>query len=91
MGYSPAVRSRPSWVHPSSARADDLEESITALIAGASESLDIAVQELDSLPIAQAILDARGRGVSVRIIPEQTVRLPSELVWRARNRRLEHL
>jgi hypothetical protein len=39
--------------------ADNLEQVIVDFIAGARTSLDIAVQELDSEPIAQAILDAR--------------------------------
>jgi phosphatidylserine/phosphatidylglycerophosphate/cardiolipin synthase-like enzyme len=51
--------------------ADDLEEVIVDFIAGARSSLDIAVQELDSEPIAQAILDARWRGVSVNLFLEQ--------------------
>jgi len=51
--------------------ADDLEAVIVAFIAGAKESLDIAVQEIDSRPIAQAILDARWRGVRVHIFLEQ--------------------
>ncbi len=51
--------------------ADDLEQVIVEFIAGAEDSLDIAVQELDSRPIAQAILDARWRGVSIRLVLEQ--------------------
>lgn len=51
--------------------ADDLEQVVIDFIAGATESVDIAVQELDSEPIAQAILDARFRGVSVRMVLEQ--------------------
>lgn len=51
--------------------ADDLEQVLVDFIAGATESIDIAVQELDSEPIAQAILDARFRGVSVRVVLEQ--------------------
>jgi phosphatidylserine/phosphatidylglycerophosphate/cardiolipin synthase-like enzyme len=50
---------------------DDLETVIVEFIAGARSSLDIAVQELDSEPIAQAILDARWRGVSVSLFLEQ--------------------
>ncbi|MEQ4305862.1 phospholipase D-like domain-containing protein [Plantactinospora sp. B6F1] len=60
--------------------ADDLEAVVVDFIGGARESLDIAVQELDSEPIAQAILDARFRGVSVRMVLEQdylrTAKLP---------------
>ncbi|MFE3449673.1 phosphatidylserine/phosphatidylglycerophosphate/cardiolipin synthase family protein [Nonomuraea sp. NPDC059194] len=51
--------------------ADDLEQVIIDFINGAQRFLDIAVQELDSEPIAQAVLDARFRGVSVRIVLEQ--------------------
>ncbi|WP_157248169.1 phospholipase D-like domain-containing protein [Nonomuraea typhae] len=51
--------------------ADNLEQVIIDFIGGARRHLDIAVQELDSEPIAQAILDARFRGVSVRMVLEQ--------------------
>jgi phosphatidylserine/phosphatidylglycerophosphate/cardiolipin synthase-like enzyme len=51
--------------------ADDLEQVIVEFIAGAKTRLDIAVQEIDSRPIAQAILDARRRGVKVTIFLEQ--------------------
>lgn len=51
--------------------ADDLEQVIVEFISGAQETLDVAVQEIDSIPIAQALLDARWRGVSVRIVVEQ--------------------
>jgi phosphatidylserine/phosphatidylglycerophosphate/cardiolipin synthase-like enzyme len=50
---------------------DDLEKVIVDFIGGANVALDIAVQELDSEPIAQAILDARWRGVSIQIVLEQ--------------------
>jgi hypothetical protein len=50
---------------------DDLESVIVDFLAGAKESLDVAVQELDSMPIAQALLDARWRGVDVRVFLEQ--------------------
>jgi phosphatidylserine/phosphatidylglycerophosphate/cardiolipin synthase-like enzyme len=51
--------------------ADDLEAVIVDFIDGARSTLDLAVQELDSEPIAQAILDARWRGVSVNLFLEQ--------------------
>jgi phosphatidylserine/phosphatidylglycerophosphate/cardiolipin synthase-like enzyme len=51
--------------------ADNLEQVIVDFLHGARTSLDIAVQELDSEPIAQAILDARWRGVSVNLFLEQ--------------------
>jgi phosphatidylserine/phosphatidylglycerophosphate/cardiolipin synthase-like enzyme len=50
---------------------DDLEAVIVDFIGGAKRSLDIAVQEIDSEPIAQAILDARWRGVKVAMVIEQ--------------------
>ncbi|HEY5941284.1 MAG TPA: phospholipase D-like domain-containing protein [Solirubrobacterales bacterium] len=50
---------------------DDLEAAIVSFIAGARHSLDIAVQELDSEVIAQAILDARWRDVDVTMVMEQ--------------------
>lgn len=51
---------------------DDLEKVIVGFIKEATESLDIAVQEIDSEVIAQAILDARWRGVSVRVFLEHS-------------------
>jgi len=51
--------------------ADDLEQVISGFIDDAEKTLDIAVQELDSEVIAQAILDATYRGVSVRMFTEQ--------------------
>jgi len=51
--------------------ADNLEQVIVDFIAGARRSLDIAVQELDSEPIAQAILDARWRGIDVDLVLDQ--------------------
>ena len=51
--------------------ADDLERVIVEFVAAAKSSLDIAVQELDSMPIARAIVEARWRGVDVRMFIEQ--------------------
>lgn len=50
--------------------ADDLEAAIVGFLDAARKSLDIAVQELESLPIAEAILRAKGRGVRVRLALE---------------------
>jgi phosphatidylserine/phosphatidylglycerophosphate/cardiolipin synthase-like enzyme len=58
---------------------DDLEAVIVEFIGGAKETLDLAVQELDSEPIAQAVLDARFRGVNVRIVLEQSYLLTARL------------
>jgi phosphatidylserine/phosphatidylglycerophosphate/cardiolipin synthase-like enzyme len=49
---------------------DDLDLAIREFIGEAEHSLAIAVQEIDSRPIAQAILDAKRRGVQVRVILE---------------------
>lgn len=50
---------------------DNLETVISQFILHAQRTLDIAVQELDNEVIAQAILDARSRGVGVRMFMEQ--------------------
>lgn len=66
---------------PQLGAADDLEQVIVQFIGEARSSLDIAVQELDSQPIAQAILDARWRGVDVDMFLEQDylrTRLPGK-------------
>lgn len=59
--------------------ADQLEQVIVDFIVGAEHSLDIAVQELDNEPIAQAILDARFRGLSVRVVLEQDYLLSAKV------------
>ena len=43
---------------------------ILAFIGGARETLDVAVQELESLPIAQGLVVAKERGVRVRVVLE---------------------
>jgi phosphatidylserine/phosphatidylglycerophosphate/cardiolipin synthase-like enzyme len=50
--------------------ADDLSAVIVGFLDGATSSLLIAVQEIDSEPIARAVLAARARGVVVKIILE---------------------
>jgi len=59
--------------------ADNLENVIIEFVNGAKKTLDIAVQELDSEPIAQAILDARFRGVDVRMVMEQDYLLSAKV------------
>lgn len=51
--------------------ADNLEQKIVEFIDGAEHRLYIAVQELDNIEIAKAIIRARWRKVSVRMILEQ--------------------
>jgi phosphatidylserine/phosphatidylglycerophosphate/cardiolipin synthase-like enzyme len=51
--------------------ADDLEAVITDFVAGARSTLSVAVQELDSPAIAQALVDASWRGVRVELFLEQ--------------------
>jgi phosphatidylserine/phosphatidylglycerophosphate/cardiolipin synthase-like enzyme len=61
-----------AFVGPQELKAkDNLEKVIVEFIGQAEKSLDIAVQEVDSEAIAQAILDARWRGVKVRMFMEQ--------------------
>jgi phosphatidylserine/phosphatidylglycerophosphate/cardiolipin synthase-like enzyme len=50
---------------------DDLESVLVDFIRGARTSLDVAVQEVDSPRIAQALVDARWRGVDVVVFMEQ--------------------
>ncbi|HEX6782324.1 MAG TPA: phospholipase D-like domain-containing protein [Solirubrobacterales bacterium] len=47
---------------------DDLEATIVEFIAGTTETLDIAVQEIDSLPIAEAIAAKKREKKSVRVL-----------------------
>lgn len=51
--------------------SDDLEAVIIGFIRDAKKNLFIAVQELDSEPIAQAVIDAKWRGVEVKMVLEQ--------------------
>jgi len=50
---------------------DDLESVLIDFIRGARTSLDVAVQEVDNPRIAQALVDARWRGVDVVVFMEQ--------------------
>jgi len=49
---------------------DDLEAAIVEFIDGARKTLEVAVQELESEPIARALIAAKKRGVKVRMILE---------------------
>ena len=49
---------------------DNLEEAIVSFIDGAKKTLDVAVQELESEPIARALVKAKQRGVRVRLVLE---------------------
>ena len=61
-----------AFVGPRELDADhDLEAVIVEFIEGAEKTLDIAIQELDSELIARAIVNARWRGVNVRMFVEQ--------------------
>ncbi len=51
---------------------DNLEQVIVDFINAAQKRLEIAVQELESKEIAQAIIDARRRKVLVRLVIEQS-------------------
>ena len=50
---------------------DDLEQVIIEFIENANHVLYIAVQELDSEAIAQAIIDAHRKGITIKIFLEQ--------------------
>lgn len=50
---------------------DDLEQVVVGFIDSTEKRLEIAVQELDSLPIAEAIIRARRREVLVKLVVEQ--------------------
>lgn len=50
---------------------DDLERVVVDFIDGAEKRLEIAVQELESLPIAEAMIRARKRKVLVKLVIEQ--------------------
>ncbi len=59
------------YMGPSQVQApDDLREVIVKFIGGAQKRLEIAVQELDDPAIADAILDARARGLIVSVVLE---------------------
>lgn len=59
---------------------DNLEKAIVDFIDGAQSTLDIAVQEVDSMPIAEALVRARKRKVSVRIVTEADYLLEDKIV-----------
>lgn len=50
---------------------DDLDQVIRDFIGAATTSLQVAVQELDSRTIAEALLAAKARGVHVKVVLEQ--------------------
>lgn len=45
-------------------------DSLIAAIEGARQSLDVAVYDIDLMPVADALLRARDRGVRVRVVTE---------------------
>jgi phosphatidylserine/phosphatidylglycerophosphate/cardiolipin synthase-like enzyme len=49
---------------------DDLKKVLIDFIDGATRRLDIAIQELDSIDIARAVIRARQRKVAVRLVLE---------------------
>ena len=62
----------PKDVAPSGSKnkVDDIENVIVDFLDGAKKQLLIAVQEIDSMPIARAIVRASKRGVKVRVVSE---------------------
>ncbi len=51
---------------------DDLEDVLVNFIDGAQKRLDVAVQEIDSLHIAKALIRARQRKVKVKVVTEHS-------------------
>ncbi|MCH9020656.1 MAG: phospholipase [Proteobacteria bacterium] len=49
---------------------DDLESAIIGFIGAARSTLDVAVQELESRPIARALIAAKKQGIKVRLVLE---------------------
>ena len=49
---------------------DNLEDVIVSFIDAAKRSLDVAVQELESLPITEALIRARKRRIVVKVVLE---------------------
>lgn len=49
---------------------DNLEDAIVGFIDEAKETLDVAVQEMESEPIARAFVRAKQRGVTIRMVLE---------------------
>jgi hypothetical protein len=68
---SPTGRSKPLLDHRSSEPRNNLERSLSTSSPGRARPSISPLQELGSEPIAQAILDARWRGVSVNLFLEQ--------------------
>lgn len=60
---------------------DNLEEVMIDFINRAKKTLDIAVQELDSIPIARTIIKAKQSGVTVRIVLEGDYILLSKIAF----------
>ena len=59
------------YMGPQSLNApDNLQDVITDFINGARNSLFVAIQELESHPVAEAIIAARARGLRVRVALE---------------------
>ena len=52
-------------------RPSDLLDTIVDFTEASHQTLDVAVQELESRPIADALISARQRGVSVRVVLEE--------------------
>ena len=49
---------------------DGIDEYLVQLIAGAQQSVDVAAYELDLDSVADALLQAKGRGVAVRFVTD---------------------
>lgn len=66
-----AVQSPEIVVGFSPSKSHDAQNTVLSIINGARHSLDVAAYLFTSKPIAEALLDARQRGVSVRVVADQ--------------------
>jgi len=60
----------PHYPDEPATRVDTIEQGLIKAIAGAQRSLDIAIYELNLNPVGDAILAARDRGVTVRLVTD---------------------
>ena len=88
MNHNPAAGYREPY-RPQTRIGDNLEQVVIDQIRSATSSLDLAVQELRSPLIAQALRDRKRAGVRVRLILENTYSQPWSSVTAAAAEQLD--
>lgn len=88
MNHNPASRYREPY-RPQTRAGDNLEQLIVDQIHAAQSSVDVAVQELRSPLVAQALRDRFQAGVRVRLILENTYSKPWSSVTPAEAQQLD--